>query len=248
MFYQKGVDISNTKSMFNFLNNHFTYDTLNSWNGLRSIANNVKVYNLKLEGDEWTALAFLEDDEYFTINEMIRDWEITHRGYSVGFNGRSGGYLVLYNDNNNCNVIPDRLYGYDSYEDFKEDYKYYGTMKDAKYELREYTKLVQDFDKLCDQLRDYVNTLSKLDFMVSKIHDRLDDFNYDYKDDMNYVGVEQPKLKAIDTTTTNETCLITIDPEMRQYRALMECFIKAITHDMWDVIDDGSNIIKLEAN
>ena len=84
--------------------------------------------------------------------------------------------------------------------------------------------------------------------MVSKIHDRLDDFNYDYEDDMNYVGVEKPKLKAIDTTTTNETCLIMIDPEMRQYRALMECFFKAITHDMWDVIDDGSNIIKLEAN
>ena len=48
MFYQKGVDISNTKSMFNFLNNHFTYDTMNSWNGLKSIANNVKVYNLNL--------------------------------------------------------------------------------------------------------------------------------------------------------------------------------------------------------
>ena len=48
MFYKKGVDISNTKSMYNFLKNHEKYDTLNSWNGLKSIANNVKVYNLKL--------------------------------------------------------------------------------------------------------------------------------------------------------------------------------------------------------
>ena len=188
MFYQKGVDISNTKSMFNFLNNHFMYDTLNSWNGLKSIANNVKVYNLELEGDEWEALAALERDDYFNINSMIEDWEYDHKGYKVGFNGRSGGYLVLYNANDNRCAIRDRLIGYDSYEDFKEDYKYYGTMKDAKYELREYVELVRDFDKLCDEIRDYVNYLSKRDLKQDYLEEVVEQFNDNYHEDLRELG------------------------------------------------------------
>lgn len=191
MFYQKGVDISNTKSMFNFLNDHFMYDTMNSWNGLKSIANNVKVYNLKLEGDEWEALHALERDDYFNINSMIEDWEYDHKGYKVGFNGRSGGYLVLYNANDNRCAIPDRLIGYDSYEDFKEDYKYYGTMKDAKYELREYVELVRDFDKLCDELRDYVNELSKRDLKADYLEDTVERFNEGYYNDLQELGYKE---------------------------------------------------------
>ena len=196
MFYQTGVDISNTKSMFCFLNDHFMYDTMNSWNGLKSIANNVKVYNLKLEGDAWEALAALERDEYFAVNEMIEDWEYLHKGYKVGFNGRSGGYLVLYNANDNRCAIPDRLIGYASYEDFKEDYKYYGTMQDAKYELREYTKLVQDFDKLCDKIRNYVNELSKRDLKLDCLNETAEIFNDEYYDDLK--ATNTPEVEVID--------------------------------------------------
>ena len=32
MFYKTGVDITNDKQMFNFLKDHFTYPTMNSWN------------------------------------------------------------------------------------------------------------------------------------------------------------------------------------------------------------------------
>ena len=196
MFYQKGVDISNTKSMFNFLNEHFMYDTMSSWNGLKSIANNVKVYNLNLEGDCYQALAALERDDYFNINSMIEDWEYDHKGYKVGFNGCSGGYLVLYNANDNRCAIPDRLIGYDSYEAFKEDYKYYGTMKDAKYELREYTKLVQDFDKLCDEIRNYVNELSKRDLKADYLEDTVERFNEGYYDDLQELGYKE--LEVVD--------------------------------------------------
>lgn len=195
LFYKTGVDISNTKSMFEFLNNHFTYDTMNSWNNLRSIANNVKVYKLGLDGDAWAALDLLRADNYDTVNEMLYDFEHEHKGYEVGFNGRSGGYLVLCNKENNRNVIPDRLYGYDSYEDFKEDYKYYGTMKDAKYELREYTQLVRDFDKLCDEIRDYVNELSKLDHKQCILEQIVDEFNYQYEDELEELGIESPKIE-----------------------------------------------------
>ena len=43
MFYKKGIDITNAKQMFEFLKGHYMYDTMNSWNGLKSIANNVKI-------------------------------------------------------------------------------------------------------------------------------------------------------------------------------------------------------------
>ena len=63
LFQKAGVDICNPKSMFEFINNHFTYYTLNSWNGLQSIANNMKLYNLGLEGDWTTVLDYLYDEE-----------------------------------------------------------------------------------------------------------------------------------------------------------------------------------------
>ena len=160
MFYKTGIDLRNDKQMFNFLKEHFSYSTLNSWNGLKSIANNVKLYNLNLTGDWSTALNALEKDDYFDVNMMIEDWEADHPNYKVGFNGRSGGYLVLYNKDNNCNVLPDYIVDGD-YEDYKQYIKdYYGTLKDNRSNLRYLTELVRDFDKLCDDIRDYVDELS----------------------------------------------------------------------------------------
>ena len=167
MFYVKGIDITNDKQMFNFLKDHYQYYTMNSWNGLKSIANNVKVYKLNLLGDCYNALTFLQDDDYFTINMMIEDWEVEHRGYKVGFNGRSGGYLVLYNADDNKTVLIDEVEYNDDYEGYKEMCReYFGSVKAARYKLVEMVKLVQDFDKLCDQLREYVNELSTQDFAV----------------------------------------------------------------------------------
>ena len=181
LFQKSGVDICSPKSMFEFINNHFTYDTLNSWNRLKSIANNVKLYNLGLDGDWGTVLDYLYDendigDLQYQISEMINDWEHKHPGYGLGFNGRSSGYLVIYNHDrqngtiNFRNILPDDLVGFDTYEEFKESIKdYYGwTMKDMIPELREYTQLIRDFDKLCDDLRELVNDYSKLDYKAEK--------------------------------------------------------------------------------
>ena len=77
-FYKKGIDITNDKQMFNFLKDHFTYYTMNSWNGLNSIANNVKVYKLQLDGDCYAVLDFLNNEEYFSINCMIEDYKLLH--------------------------------------------------------------------------------------------------------------------------------------------------------------------------
>jgi hypothetical protein len=192
MFYVKGIDITNDKQMFNFLKDHYQYYTLNSWNGLKSIANNVKVYNLKLSGNCYNALTFLQDDNYDNLNSMIEDWEYEHRGYKVGFNGRSGGYLVLYNADDNRTVLPDEVDYNDDYESYKEMCReYFGSVKAARYKLVEMVKLVQDFDKLCDQLRDYVDALSTQDFAARALERTVDLFNENYYDDLAYLGYSE---------------------------------------------------------
>lgn len=194
MFYKTGVDISNPKSMWEFLHDHFTYATCNSWNGGRSIAHNVKLYNLKLEGD-WTAAArFLFDEQdigdlQFLIQDKLEDFVAEHPMYRVHFNGRQGGYLVLYNRDNNGHVLPDWIWDYQTYADFKEDiHNYYGQkVKDFIHDLRVWTELVRDFDRLCDNLRDLVNEYSKLDYDNFVLAGVIDHFNDRYSEDLEYL-------------------------------------------------------------
>ncbi len=153
--YFKYVNHNSDKEMFDFLINHFTYPTMNSWNGTRSIANNVKVYNIP-ELDTNKALEALEEDEYASINLAIKDWEEDHPGYEVYFNGRSGGYLVLkHSSTNNCVFYadPNSPLHYDNYEDWKEDVRRdWGSLKAYHPTLVKQTKLIQAFDQLCDDL------------------------------------------------------------------------------------------------
>ena len=148
------VNKNSCKDMWEFLRYHYHYYTMNSWNNIRSIANNVKLYNLGLSGDYWRLLEIFEVDHYFTINSIIEMWEIEEvsNGYRVGFNGRSGGYLVLYNENNNGSVLDSCIYN-DTYEDFKSEVQsYYGSLKNYKDRLLEQVELVQKFDLLCNDL------------------------------------------------------------------------------------------------
>lgn len=182
-YYKTGVDICSAKSMFNFINEHFRYDTMNSWNRLKSIANNVKLYNLGLDGDWCVASNYLWDEQdcgnlQFEIHERILDWEHDHPGYTLGFNGRSDGYLVIYNKDlegrvNFRSILPDHLEGFDTYEEWKESIKepWYGsrdTVGNYISELREYTELIRSFDKFCDELRELVNEYSKMDYEADK--------------------------------------------------------------------------------
>lgn len=190
MFYTKGIDITKDKSMFNFIANHPTYFTMNSWNGTRSIAHNVKLYKLGLEGDWTVALAHLESGEYNTIHFMIEDWERAHPLYKVCFNGRSNGYLVLYNKDSCRSAIPDDL-DYRTYEDYKADMRdYYGSVKANRGELVQFVRLVQDFDKLCDEIKDFVNELSKMKYEVEEMHKIVEEFNNDYANDLELLGFD----------------------------------------------------------
>jgi hypothetical protein len=205
---------------------------MNSWNGLKSIANNVKVYNLKLSGDCYAVLDFLNNDDYLTINCMIDEWQYEHPGYVVGFNGRSGGYLVLYNADNNRTVLPDEVDYNDTYEGYKEMCReYFGSVKAARYKLVEMVKLVQDFDKLCDQLRDYVNELSVKDFAAEALEEVVDRFNSNYYDDLSSLGYSELVV---------ENGKVDIS-EIRQLDCLYEAFCRVANKK-----DVGYKLIKVD--
>lgn len=192
MFYKKGVDISNDRQMFEFIKNHFEYYTMNSWNRLASIANNVKLHRLGLRGDWAVAYNLLNNGEYETINELICFWQDEHPGYNVGFNGRSGGYLVLTETGNVHTILPDSITESDTYADYKEYCRdYYGSVKANREELRELTKLIQDFDRLCDELRDFCDSLSVLSFERVEMEKSVEQFNDHYSDDLKYLGFHE---------------------------------------------------------
>ena len=187
MFYKKGIDITNDKQMFNFLKNHSTYYTTRVCD---SIANNVKLYNLNLTGDWCTAYNILESDGYTIIYDLINLWEAVNPCYQVSFFGRSGGYLVLTPRHSICSVLPDAVNYCEDYEEYKRYCKeYYGSVKANHEELRFFTQLVQSFDKLCDELRDYVDELSIMSFVKYDMEKAVEAFNECYAEDLEQLGL-----------------------------------------------------------
>lgn len=228
MFYKTGVDIASVKSMWHFLKNHFTYSTMNSWNGQRSIANNVKVYNLKLDGDWGVALKYLFDEEdsgllQLYINDEIRFFEEDNPYYRVGFNGRSNGYLVLYNKDNYLSVLPDCVTDFDTYEDFKEDCNTWG-YKVVHYlrELRDAVEIVRAFDKLCDSIRDLVNEYSLKSFDTDKLEAAVERFNEYYCSDLKKLGLVGPEINE------GMTGGVVRLNDIREYQAFMHCFLELL--------------------
>lgn len=218
MFYKKGIDITNDRQMFEFLAGHFTYPTMNYHNYLYSIANKVKLYNLCLSGDWCVALSLLENGEYETLEIMIRDWELEHPGYEVYFNGRSGGYLILKAKDSNGNLLPDDIVESDNYDDYKSYCRhYYGSVKANRDDLVFYTNLVRDFDRLCDELRDYCDELSQLKFEVVEMEKSVERFNTEYEDDLDLLGFKQLHCDGDGKVDISEICTI---------RSLAEAFFR----------------------
>lgn len=74
------------------------YWTMNSWNLSKSLAYNMKVYNIfpgKYQNDIYVLMD--EPDAYLGVNHLIAKFGSKYNyKWQAGFNGRSGGYLVLY--------------------------------------------------------------------------------------------------------------------------------------------------------
>lgn len=150
--FEKTVDTTDRQAMIDFLSNHFRYDTLSSWNAMTSYANNVKLHKLNIpaELDElaWDVVCGDVDtsDLDFELQMLIDDF--THEtGWTAGFNGRSNGYLVLYDTKFDPETKRRRTLcrGVDmdgDFEDWDDD------------QLRERVEIVCAFDRLCDDMRD----------------------------------------------------------------------------------------------
>lgn len=151
------------RQKFDYVHNHFYYYTMNSWNGLKSLANNVKIYNLPLTTEQKNKFFDLYCDEnlidelYYHINLILEDFALENE-FEIAFNGRSGGYLVAYNKNNSCNVIDEDLIDFESYDEalkyYKENYRW--NYRDCQAELK--SRIERNFavcvlfDNCCDDL------------------------------------------------------------------------------------------------
>ena len=82
-----------------YLSEHFRYFTMHSWNRSTSYACNVKLHKLTMEPEtRERAYVLLDVQEAFAeVNALMQTFDRKHEyRWQVGFNGRSGGYLVLY--------------------------------------------------------------------------------------------------------------------------------------------------------
>jgi hypothetical protein len=98
--YFERVNFRSKKAMLTFLANHFRYHTMNVWNNSTSYANNIKIYNLGLDRETENKLYEMTESDLFwdKVNRILDKFAVkyNHR-WQIGINGKSGGYLVLYN-------------------------------------------------------------------------------------------------------------------------------------------------------
>ena len=181
------VDLRSRKQMTGFLKNHFRYPTMNSWNYSTSYACDLKIHSLGLNADLTDRLYdMLELQEFFSVQkELLYEFGKQHRFlWQACMNGRSGGYLVLYQGETResgyqsyCTCCGQKNYrsvketgnvcgrcGKPGRVDFKTpDMSIYltpGMSVDmntdfddwSMEELRERVRLVQEFDRLADDI------------------------------------------------------------------------------------------------
>ena len=65
-YYFDGLKEKTLESKFEYIKDHFVYDILNSWNNLQSIANNVKIFNLKLTRKQ--------EDRFFELSNVDAEY------------------------------------------------------------------------------------------------------------------------------------------------------------------------------
>lgn len=97
-FFAKQVDLRSRDTMIAFLANHYRYDTMNSWNRATSYANCVKVDRLGLtrvqvkKAFDVMSVPYWADEIQYVLDDFTEEMQ---GSWTIGFNGRSSGYLVL---------------------------------------------------------------------------------------------------------------------------------------------------------
>jgi len=98
--YIKQVNLNKRGEMIAFLKNHFRYDSMNSWNRSTSYANNIKLYNIEkpadIDDDRWCEVLMVTEWQE-KLSDLLQEFGRAHNWqWQAGINGRSGGYVVLY--------------------------------------------------------------------------------------------------------------------------------------------------------
>ena len=188
MFYQE-INVNKRGEMIAFLKHHARYNTLHAWNQSTSYANCIKLHKLVKPDDVaeeiWWEL-FTLPQWHEVLSDLLEAFGTKHHWqWQAGINGRSGGYIVLYQGGikpsgyqsycthcgqKNYQAVPEGQKGIcgrcqarnrvnftepdmqvftwpgkgtDMCEDFQEW---------SNSQLRERVELVQDFDRLCDEI------------------------------------------------------------------------------------------------
>lgn len=97
--FYRPVNCRSRKDMTEYLREHFRYPTMSSWNDSTSYACNLKIYQLGLDSDTVDKLfELIQTDDFFQeLSLLIQDFGSAHDYlWQAGMDGRSGGYLVLY--------------------------------------------------------------------------------------------------------------------------------------------------------
>lgn len=197
-FYEPGIDITHDREMFNFVRSHFRYHTSLFIRCTTTIANNVKLYKLGILN--WgTAQAMLEKENYGSIHMAINRWERVHPDYVVRFEGRSCGYLILLKKNPDLialsPAVPELIEECADYKEYKQICKErFGGVKYNREELRNTVKLIQSFDKLCDELRDLVKKMSCCCYEIYAMNTAVADFNRQYANDLKMLNFAELRV------------------------------------------------------
>lgn len=147
-YFSKTVDRRSREELISFLQDHDRYPVMNSWNGTKTFSNKVKVHYMDLPKDVLDrAFELACGDDFLRyhwerqLSVRLTQFEQEQRGYyKMGFNGRSGGYLIL---------LGKKLDDLDTNPgDYRE--RYYWDMNS----LRSRVDLVQEFDRMCDIIRE----------------------------------------------------------------------------------------------
>jgi len=180
------VDKRSRKAMIEFLTGHFRYNTMNSWNRSTSYAVEVKVHTFvpcELRSSAYDLLNM--NEPYEAIREVMNEWARDQDySFQAGFNGRSGGYIVMYHGGKKpltyksvcpfCGIHTNYEVGHECMKCHKvnlikpyakfETFTYPGKSIDqgeefhkdewGMYELQERVKLVESFDAMVERCKE----------------------------------------------------------------------------------------------
>ncbi len=163
-YFYTGAKEKTIEEKYQFIKNHFQYFTMNSWNQTKSIANNVKIYNLGLTSEQQNGFFEIMDIDpdfiSYNLEFYIEEFQKIS-GVDIFFNGRSAGYIVLDLEKTDREEI-EIITNYNTYKEYKKEsnefsggcfYQYLPANYSRKDDIEKLYIQIKAFDKFCDILR-----------------------------------------------------------------------------------------------